>query len=135
MPKEEVEVDIRQNKDSEASDEDLMRRQIEAIEDIVEGKGSSHTSKSSSSKASSKKPIRQGLTIDSQADPNVPSTSKLETPKETNALTSSRKIFDLSAQNLKGKENLESLPDNPILTKQGSLPHSLQQSLDTLVLA
>jgi len=42
----------------------------------------------------------------------------METPKETNAMTSSRKIFDLSAQNPKGKENIDSIfGENPTLNK------------------
>ena len=106
-----------------------MRRQIEAIEDIVEGDKPRTNSKQSGKKAS-----RVGLSIEHLAEVGAISSSKLETPKETNAMTSTRKIFDLSAQNPKGKENLDSMfGENPSVSKQGS--SSLQQSLENLALA
>lgn len=90
-----------------------MRRQIEAIEDIVEGDKPRTNSKQSGKNAS-----RVGLSIEHLAEVGAISSTKLETPKETNAMTSTRKIFDLSAQNPKGKENLDSMfGENPSVSK------------------
>ena len=77
---------------SEEPEEELMRRQIEAIEDIVEGEKARTNSKQSGKKAG-----RAGLSIEQPTDGGAISSTKLETPKETNAMTSTRKIFDLSA--------------------------------------
>ena len=88
---------LRTSKDSsivvEEPEEELMRRQIEAIEDIIVEGEKSRTQ----SKHSSKKVGRAGLSIENPADGSSLVNVKLETPKETNAVTSSRKIFDLSA--------------------------------------